>query len=168
MHSFRYLSLIAWLAAVLSCAPEKNSAIIRAADFSQENYKGKVILLNFWATWCGPCIYEIPDLIKVRSSFSAEKVAIFGIAMDRNQTAQSHPKIKQFVQQYGINYPIVLDNRREVALRYYSAEAIPVTFLIDQQGGIYRAFRGLPVDAAGQINALEAYADAIQELLDRI
>ena len=167
MQIFRYFFLIACLAASLNCGPEKDSAFLAAADFSQENYKGKVILLNFWATWCGPCVYEIPDLVKVRSSFSTEKVAIFGIAMDRNQTAQAHQKIERFVQQYGINYPIVLDNRHEVALRYYSAEAIPVTFLIDQQGEIYRAFRGLPVDAAGQINALEAYAEAIQELLDR-
>ena len=163
MHILRIVLVAGFCASVLGCASQQEPLIIPASSFDQDDYKGKIVLLNFWATWCGACRYEIPALVQVRNSFDPEKVVIIGVSLD-----QQRPILEEFIEQYGINYTVVLDDKWELVQQYYRGDSVPMTFIIDQQGKVFKAHRGLPVDAAGQPkNPLGVYAEDIQTLLDR-
>ena len=137
-----------------------------ADDFSIANYRGKVLLLNFWATWCKPCIHEIPDLIKLRKQFDSSDVAVVGVALDRGKDpSATRAKVKGFIDKYHINYPIVLDDEWRLVRGYFKMEAVPMTFIIDQSGEIYRAHRGLPTDEDGRVDPVGIYGEDISALL---
>lgn len=102
---------------------------------SLEQHKGKVIILDFWATWCPPCKREIPDFIALQSLYGGRGLQILGVALDEPE------KVKEFSQQQGINYPVLLGTDR-VANLYGGVTGIPTTFIIDQQGMIVRRYEG--------------------------
>lgn len=95
---------------------------IRLSDF-----KGKPLLLNFWATWCGPCRAEFPELQSVAVE---HKVAIIGINMTTNDTPSQVPA---FVAEFGVTFPIVLDETGEVS-RAYQVTGLPTSIFIDRDG----------------------------------
>lgn len=106
---------------------------VRSADL-----KGKVVILNFWATWCGPCRAEIPDFIALQKQYGSQGLVIVGASVD-----QAGPEVvKKFVQQQGMNYPVaVADSKMQDA--FGGIEAIPTTFVIDRQGNIVGRHVGL-------------------------
>jgi len=93
--------------------------------------KGKVVLLNFWATWCPPCRAEIPDFIKVYNSYKSKGFEIIGIALDN----EGWFKVAPFIKETKINYPVVLGSEKEVQ-QYGNFESIPTSFIIDKNGYI--------------------------------
>lgn len=109
---------------------------VRAPDFFVTNLdgqtvrlgdlKGKRVVLNFWATWCEPCLEEIPDFVKLRSATSPTNVVVLGISTD-DLTSQ-----RQFARQQGINYPLTL--LQNMPSPYQDVDAIPVTMVIDRNG----------------------------------
>jgi thiol-disulfide isomerase/thioredoxin len=129
-----------------------NGKIVSTAD-----WKGKVVILNFWATWCPPCREEIPELVQLQTRYK-DKLLIVGASEDED----GPQKVQQFVQRYGMNYPIVMATK-ELIENYGGVPALPTSFLIDPEGrivqkhtGLYeydvydrevRALAGLPVDA---------------------
>ena len=98
---------------------------------SLDKFKGKVVLVNFWATWCPPCRAEIPDFLKVYKKYKSKGFEIVGIALD--ETGWSD--VKPFMENMKINYPIVLGDQQTVML-YGGIEAIPTTFIVDKKGNI--------------------------------
>jgi peroxiredoxin len=96
---------------------------VRLADFA-----GKVVLLDFWATWCGPCKASMPWFNDFAIQYGPEGFAVIGISMD----AGGWPAVKQFIEKMRINYPIVLGNKR-VAYLYGDVESLPLAFLIDRE-----------------------------------
>ena len=99
---------------------------------------GKVVILDFWATWCPPCRKGIPDLISIQNEYKDDLVVI-GISLDQPATQD---QLVPFIESYGINYPIVLGNI-EVSSAYGNIQAIPTTFIIDKEGNIINKHIGL-------------------------
>ena len=135
---------IAAVMASLAAAADLRTA---APDFTLEsskgkalhlsNYKGKVVLLNFWATWCHGCKEELPWLVEFEERHKRGGLATIGVAMDEDGWRSVTP----FLKTGKLNFPIVVGNE-EVAKRY-GTETLPVTLLIDGEGKIAATFRDL-------------------------
>ena len=97
---------------------------------SLDEFKGKVVLLNFWATWCSPCRTEIPRFVDLMGRYRQRGLMVIGISMDDNA-----PPVVQFCKDLKVNYPVALGNDRLAAL-YGGIMSLPVTFLIDREGRI--------------------------------
>lgn len=137
---------------------------------STANWRGKVTLLTFWATWCGPCRAEIPELVALQKQY-ADKLQVIGVSVDEAPAEE----VKQFVKNAGINYSVVMITP-DILHGYGSAPALPTSFLLDTDArvvqkhvGLYpsevfdreiRALLGLPVDAT-----IETFEDVGQIFL---
>ncbi len=102
------------------------------------DYKGKIVILDFWATWCGPCRRGVPDLVSIQKTYK-DKVVIIGISLDDERTKKN---ILPFMKEYGVNYPVVLGTS-EVVANYGNIQAIPTSFIIDQKGNVVDKYVGL-------------------------
>jgi len=108
--------------------------------------KGKVVLVNFWATWCPPCRAEIPDFIEIYNLYKSKGFEIIGIALDEDGWS----KVTPYIRKAKINYPVVLGSNKEVQ-QYGGIESIPTSFIIDKDGYIAGRQVGLlPKDALEQ------------------
>ena len=99
---------------------------VRSTDF-----KGKVLILDFWATWCPPCRAEIPGFIALQQKYQAQGLVVIGVSVDQ----ASSDTVKSFAQKMGINYPVVLTDTKIVDA-YGGIEGLPTTFIIDRTGRI--------------------------------
>ena len=106
---------------------------VHASDF-----KGKVVILDFWATWCPPCRAEIPGFIDLQKKYQDQGLIIVGVSMDDGGV----DTVKSFVQKMGMNYPVVMSDTNVVSA-YGNIEAIPTTFIIDRTGRIVTQHLGL-------------------------
>ncbi len=122
-------------------APPLPDHDIFGAAVSRANWTGKVVLVNFWATWCPPCREEIPEMIALQSKYR-EQLQIVSISEDDDPAAN----VLKFAQQRGINYPIIMGTP-EVIAAYGGVPALPTTFVIDTQGRVVQKHAGLhPMD----------------------
>jgi thiol-disulfide isomerase/thioredoxin len=101
------------------------------AALAMAGFQGKPLLLNFWATWCPPCVAEIPGYIALQKKYGKDGLVIVGISLD-----QKGPSVvKPFMAKMGINYPIVMADE-DTPAAFGGVEAIPTTFIIDRAGMI--------------------------------
>jgi peroxiredoxin len=105
---------------------------------SLADYSGKVVLLNFWATWCGPCRTEIPWFIEFERKFQPQGFTVLGVSMDEDGWKVINP----YVAEHKINYPVVLANE-EVNQRYGGIDALPTTLVIGRDGKVKFLHSGL-------------------------
>jgi len=138
-------------------APPLEGDDILGKPVSKENWPGKVVLINFWATWCPPCREEIPELLQLKKEFK-DQLEIVGFSEDDDPPAS----VLKFARARGMTYPIVMATQ-EIVDAYGGVPALPTSFLIDTQGrvvqkhaGLYpiqsyrreiRALLGIPTDA---------------------
>jgi thiol-disulfide isomerase/thioredoxin len=99
--------------------------------------RGKVVLLNFWATWCGPCRAEIPDLIELQTKYK-DRLQIIGISVDDDDPGE----VKKVVAQTGINYPVAISSP-EVRMEYGGIVALPTSFVVNSEGRVVQKHEGL-------------------------
>ncbi len=105
------------------------------AEFS----KGKPVLVNFWATWCGPCVHEIPDLVALNEEYIAKGALVIGISADRDDDAVS--LVSEFTKEKNVTYPIVIDNG-DLEEAFGGLRGYPTTFYIDKNGKIVKKMIG--------------------------
>lgn len=103
---------------------------------SLSDYKGKVVLLNFWATWCAPCIAEMPDLIALQEKMKDRGVVVVGVSIDADEDAYH-----KFLKDYKVNFVTVRDEERKTST-LYGTFGWPETYIIDRQGVVRRKFIG--------------------------
>jgi thiol-disulfide isomerase/thioredoxin len=143
---------------------------LSGAPIDQTGWKGKVILVNFWATWCGPCREEIPDLIALQERY-ANQLVVVGLSIDTGPVEE----VKAFADRHHVNYPVSMVGEA-VVTAFGGVQAVPATFVVDSTGHIVqrhigrideataeheiRALAGLPTDAR-----VERVADTGQVLL---
>jgi cytochrome c biogenesis protein CcmG/thiol:disulfide interchange protein DsbE len=108
----------------------------KGAPVSLSQYKGKVVLLDFWATWCTGCKVEIPWYIQFSRKYKRDGLVVLGVAMD-----DTWQPVKPFVREKKMNYPVVLGNK-EIA-KQYGLVGMPKTLLIDRDGRIAWSFTGI-------------------------
>jgi thiol-disulfide isomerase/thioredoxin len=118
-------------------APAFSLSSLDGKPLTLESYKGKVILLNFWATWCGPCRAEIPDLVELQNKYK-DHLQILGLVVDDDD----QDAIKSFVSEFGINYPVAIASD-EIRLHYGGIAALPTSFVLDAEGRIVQKHEGL-------------------------
>lgn len=111
---------------------EKNKKI------NLSSYRGKIIILNFWATWCGPCKKEIPDLVSIYNKYKSQGVEVLGISLDSELSVE---EIGQFVGENDINYQIIQDNGM-LQSAYGEIKAIPTTYIIGRDFKVKNHFVG--------------------------
>jgi peroxiredoxin len=117
------------------------------------DYKGKVVLLNFWATWCGPCAMEIPWFMEFEQQYKSKGFAVLGVSMDDD----GWTSVKPYIAEHKVNYRVLLGND-SVSQMYGGLDALPTTFILDRDGRI--AFP----PHVGLINKSE-YVEEVQSLL---
>jgi peroxiredoxin len=146
----RKCSLLAFclvICCLFSCSPKQASNTERskhrslAADFELKDangatvklsdYRGKVVLLNFWATWCGPCGIEVPWFVEFEQKYKSRGFAVLGVSMDED----GWPAIKPYVADHKINYRVLLGSDM-VAQLYGGLDSLPTTYMIDREGKI--------------------------------
>jgi len=100
------------------------------------DFRGKVVILNFWATWCPPCIEETPSLVQLQRRFKDKGVVVLGVSWDKDSDAYH-----RFLKAYGIDFLTVRDLAQEKgSSRLYGTEIIPETYIIDRNGILRRKF----------------------------
>jgi peroxiredoxin len=110
----------------------------KGAQIKLSDYKGKIVLLNFWATWCGPCKAEIPWFVEFESKYKGLGFAVLGVSMDDD----GWKAVRPFLEQAKMNYTVMLGDEA-TASKFGGIDSLPQTFLIDRQGRIAAEQMGL-------------------------
>jgi thiol-disulfide isomerase/thioredoxin len=131
-------------------APDFKLTSLDGKPLSLADSRGKVILLNFWATWCGPCRAEIPDLIELQNKYK-DHLQIIGLSVDDDDPSV----VKDAVAKTGINYPVAV-SPGELRMKYGGIGALPTSFVLDAQGRVVQKHEGLrdPILYETEIRAL--------------
>jgi thiol-disulfide isomerase/thioredoxin len=118
-------------------APDFKLQDLDGKDLSLSSLKGRVVLLNFWATWCGPCRAEIPSLIQLQKRYQ-DRMQIIGLVVDEDDQTE----IRKFIERQGINYPVALAPD-DIRIAYGGVSALPTVFLLNASGQVVQKHVGL-------------------------
>jgi thiol-disulfide isomerase/thioredoxin len=121
----------------MQMAPFKKSSLTDKAIIDSRQYDGQVLLVTFFATWCPPCIQEIPALIALQNSYKSKGFSVVAFSVDEGDL----PLLEKLIDKNGINYPVFLADS-EVARSFGGVTGIPVTFLVNREGEIVKKFLG--------------------------
>jgi cytochrome c biogenesis protein CcmG/thiol:disulfide interchange protein DsbE len=123
-------------------APDFSLATTDGKTLKLSSYRGKVVIVDFWATWCPPCLKGIPDLIELKKKYGKKGFEVIGVSVD----TESKDKVVPFIKEKGINYPVVYGDMN-VYQQYGGIRSIPTTVVIDKNGKIIASYEGLmPID----------------------
>ena len=114
---------------------------LNGRPFNPKSLAGKVVLLNFWATWCGPCRAEIPYLVKKQREYGRQGLRIVGVTYPPEKIAE----VRRFARKLRINYPIVI-GKKETKTGFTASETLPMTVVIDRSGTVRNIIEGIMYD----------------------
>lgn len=118
-------------------APDFTLPDLNGDQVSLDDYRGKVVLLNFWATWCPPCQQEIPMFVEVYEELKDEDFVILAVSI-----GEGKEKVSNFVSEKGMTFPVLLDLDKNVGRRYL-VRAIPTSIVVDRDGVVQRIIVGM-------------------------
>jgi len=133
-------------------APEFTLPDLEGNQIELSSMKGKVLILDFWATWCPPCKEEVPHLVALQSKYRDQGLQIVGLSLDQGGAGL----VKPFADEHYVNYTMLIAND-ETAKAYGGVSMIPTTFVVDRSGIVVKRFIGYTTP--------EAFEEAIQPLL---
>jgi thiol-disulfide isomerase/thioredoxin len=120
-----------------TAAPDWQLSDVDGNPVKLSDFKGKVVILDFWATWCPPCRREIPGFVAIQKKYADKGFTVIGVSVDE----QGPSVVKPFMRQLGMNYPVVMGTPK-IVVDYGGIEGIPTTFIIDRQGNVVTSFQG--------------------------
>jgi len=139
-------------------APDFALASLDGKTLKLSDYRGKAVLLNFWATWCEPCKIEMPWFVELQKKYGPQGLQVLGVAMD-----DSAPKdIAEFAQKMSVNYPIVI-GKEEVGTQYGGVQYLPSTFYISRDGKIMDRVFGLVSRSEIESNIQKALSSQVAQ-----
>ncbi len=113
-----------------SPAPDMRLSTLDGEDVSLSDYRGKVVLLNFWATWCGPCREEMPLFEQAQLQYGTDNLVVLAV-----NVREGNGTVRSFVERFALTYPILMDERGSVAGRY-RVRSFPTTYFIGRDGSV--------------------------------
>ncbi len=123
------------------------------ANLRLSEYRGDVVMINFWATWCGPCRQEMPLLDQLYSRYQRVGFSLLGVNIDDDSS-----RAMDMIRELGVSFPVLFDARKEVS-KLYDVDAMPVTVLVDREGNVRHVHKGYKPGYE------EMYLDQIRSLL---
>ncbi len=137
-------------------APAARNFVLRDVDNRKWTFastKGKVVLIDFWATWCAPCKIEIPGFVEMYNHYKADGLEVVGVSMDTDL-----PAIKAFAAEHRINYPVLIGAGADGVIRAWGVAGLPTTALVTRDGKVCRTFVGA--------TPKDEFEDVIRQLLN--
>lgn len=131
-------------------APDFTLKDINGKQVSLSEFKGKGVILDFFASWCPPCRQEVPDFVKLQDTYASKGFTVIGVSLVNLKES------KDFAQEMGINYPVLIDDGK-VSNAYGPVRSIPTTYVIDKDGKVVKMYIGF--------RPKEVFENDIQELL---
>lgn len=116
-------------------APDFTLTTLTGEEISLSAEKGKVVFIDFWASWCPPCRAAIPAVAELRETYDKDEVAVFGINVEQNVD-----KVRRFVKKKGAHYPVALADQKTIYA--YQVQGIPAFYIVDQKGEIVQNYSG--------------------------
>jgi thiol-disulfide isomerase/thioredoxin len=121
-----------------TAAPRLALKDLRGRVHRLSDYRGRVVLLNFWATWCPPCRAEVPDLVRWQREYADEGLQVIGVTYPPTRRAE----VRRFVRRFRVNYPVLLGGRKTKAL-FDRGETLPFTVVIGRDGRVLELIEGI-------------------------
>jgi peroxiredoxin len=133
-------------------APEFALQDLQGNTIELSSMKGKVLIIDFWATWCGPCKQEVPNLVSLQAKYRDKGLQIVGLSLDQGGASE----VKPFADEHDVNYTMLIADEK-TARAYGGVSMIPTTFVVDRNGVVVKRFLGYTTP--------EAFEEAILPLL---
>ena len=170
----RLIAALCLLAALVGCGeppadtePSASAAPTAAIDFTRpthdgstftlSDHRGDVIVLNFWATWCVPCLAEMPEFIQMQEELRDQGVQFVGVSHD----AGGLDDIRPVAEQLDVNYPLLPDPEMDISAQFGGVQVLPTTFVLDREGAIHASAYGA-LDRAELLDLLGGLIDPSQ------
>jgi peroxiredoxin len=119
-------------------APDFALRDLRGRTVRLSDFRGKVVLVNFWATWCPPCLAEVPELVRWQREHGGRGLQVVGVT----QPPARRASVRRFARRAKVNYPVLIGNR-ETRARFDAGETLPVTVVIDRDGRVRELIEGI-------------------------
>ena len=120
-------------------APDYSAPLLSGEEVSLSDQRGRVVLVNIWATWCGPCRVEMPPIQQVYERYKDEGFSVLAVSVDAGPDHRD--EVQSFVEEYGLAFPVLLDPEGQVT-RLFQTVGVPETFVLDREGRIVKRLIG--------------------------
>ncbi|MBZ5508557.1 MAG: TlpA family protein disulfide reductase [Acidobacteriia bacterium] len=131
--------LLCFATAACQSQPQLSLKDMDGKAHSLSDYRGKIVVLNFWATWCVPCRDEMPIFVEAQKKFGQRNLVILAASLD---DARTQKYVRKFVKTYKMDFPVLLDASAELMARFGLGETVPSTIFLDTQGNIVDKIQG--------------------------
>ncbi|MBW1712704.1 MAG: TlpA family protein disulfide reductase [Deltaproteobacteria bacterium] len=134
--------ILVWPVWAQEPAPNLELTTLKGERLTLAGLKGKVVVLNFFATWCGPCRMEMPELVKLQKELGGKGLQILGLAFSPKVMELKPKEVRKFIADFGLNYPVAIYGQKEIEA-YGGVRAVPTTLFVDRQGRWAGGVQGL-------------------------